>query len=344
MNIVRQKAYLTGLNGSYTTDTVKGMSSELSNINGFNGSMDNSYIGDYNYNDAYRGGMTGTVLLGQPNYNNPNNVLHNNIGEKVLAEQTFDNKIFIDTSLKDYSKHPEPFKFVVKFTGTEAEIDTISVQISDEKYCYPKYLKGDTDIIINGSKSFRNIQCVTINALILPIHVDYKTNDDGSYQIAGTCLAKAMIKYIVLKINELTNGRCYSNNKNIGPESFIMKMDYDMCVFNQLWIPVYDTICYPQSQLKTIDKLSVEICDDKGDRICPKLDGKPYDFFAEYRKLIDKMKELQKMNTSESKKKIEILKPKLKSLRDIVAYLPPELHLTFNTYEPQIDTKPQFRY
>ena len=34
--------------------------------------------------------------------------------------------------------------------------------------------------------------------------------------------------------------------------------------------------------MRTLDKLTVEICDDKGKRLCPTLDGKKHDFFEEY--------------------------------------------------------------
>jgi hypothetical protein len=100
-------------------------------------------------------------------------------------------------------------------------------------------------------------------------------------------------------------------------------------------------VSYPDSRLRVIDRLTVEICNDKGERLCPKLDGKPHDFFAEYRRLIDKVICLQYKGKH---KEIEILKPKLDSLKTITSCLSPELHVTLCTIDTQIQTMPQYRY
>jgi hypothetical protein len=339
MNISRQKAYLTGANGSYSTDPVKGIS-ELNETNGFNGSIDSNYVG--NYNKAYVGGMNGSVLLGQPNYLNNGDLMHNNVSERVLAEQVFDHRLYIDSSLRDYSRSVDPFKFTVKFNGTEAKTENVYVTINDETYSYPKYLDGDVDVVLD--RTFKNIKSVVINTLILPIHIDYKTKPDGSYATTGFKLAKSAFKYLILKINELTNNRCYSNNKAIGKEAFIMKMDDEICLFNHRWIPVSNNVCYPDSTLKFLDRLTVEICNDKGVRLCPTLDGKPHDFFGEYRKIINYIISLKTNGNEDSDKKINKVLPKLNSLKKITNCMSPELHISFNILEPQVSTLPQFRY
>lgn len=346
MNRSRQKAFLTGMNGTIATDKVRGVS-ELAETDGFNNVAPNNNSNGTNgmggnYQTGFMGGMNGTMFLGQPDYSNPNNTLHNNIGNRVLLEQTFDNKIFIDASFRDYSRHCEPFKFTVKFNGTNAKTESVYIIVDGVSYSYPKYIEGDTDVVID--RVFKNVRYVNVNALILPNHITFKTDPDGSYSHNGTSLAKTHYKYIILKINELRNGRYYSNNPALGRESFIMKMDTDICINNQIWIPIHKNVSYFDSQLKLVDRLTVEICDDKGIRLCGKLDGKCHDFFADYRKTIDKVLHLQKLNTPEAMEQIEELTPKLSSLKGITESLSPELHLTFNTIEPQIDTKPQYRY
>lgn len=326
MNRSRQAAFMTGLNGAGTS--FKGID-ELCDSNG-------------PYRDAFQGGMYGTVYMGNPDYMNPMNNLHNNIGDRVMLEQTFDNKIFIDTSFKDYSKHPEPFKFIVKFNGTDPTTKTISVNVNEESYCYSKYIEGESEIVFD--RIFKNVKYVNVNAMILPNCVDYKTTNDGSYIPCGKKLANSAYKYLILKIDELKNGRCFSNNQSLGKEFFIMKKDDDASHNNQIWIPIHKNVGYFDSQLKFVDRLTVEICDDKGKRLCTTLDGKNYDFFADYRKIIDVIKHLRHLNTNQADEQINALVPKLKSLKIITDYLAPELHLTFNTLEPQIDTKPQFRH
>ncbi len=363
MNRSRQFAYMTGLNGGQGIDKVKGID-ELGDSNGFNDGTTSSgknhpnvtYINglNNNYRDAFQGGMYGTMYMGNPDYVNPMNNLHNNIGDRVMLEQTFDNKIFIDTTFKDYSKHPEPFKFIVKFNSTDPTTKIVSINIDDCTYSYSKYIDGETEIVFD--RIFKNVKYVNVNAMILPNCIDYKTLNDGSYAPCGKKLANAAYKYLILKIDELKNGRCFSNNQSLGKEFFIMKKDDDASHNNQIWIPIYKNIGFFDSQLKFVDRLTVEICDDKGKRLCTTLDGKNYDFFADYRKIIDMINHLKHLNTNQTTnhttatiqcqrdEQINKLIPKLKSLKIITDYLAPELHLTFNTLEPQIDTKPQFRH
>jgi hypothetical protein len=343
MNRSRQVAYMTGTHGM---DNVKGID-EMGESNGFNNGNKNYQnapnVYGQNYNASLgQGGMFGTVFMGNPDYVNPMNNLHNNIGDRVMLEQTFDNKIFIDTSFKDYSKHPEPFKFIVKFNATDPTTKRISVTVDNDLYDYSKYMDGETEIVFD--RIFKNVKYVNVNAMILPNCIDYKTLENGSYVPCGKKLANATYKYLILKIDELKNGRCYSNNQSLGKEFFIMKKDDDASCNNQIWIPIYKNIGYFDSQLKFVDRLTVEICDDKGKRLCTTLDGNNYDFFADYRKTIDMIKHLKNVNTQQSNLQIESLVPKLKSLKLITDYLAPELHLTFNTLEPQIDTKPMFRH
>lgn len=339
MNRSRQKAFLTGANGSYSTDPVRG-SSELADTNGFNGSTDSGYVG--NYQAAYKGGMNGSVFLGLPDYTNPGDLLHNNVAERVLLEQVLDNKLFIDTSIRDFSKSSEPFRFVIKFNGTEAKTEDVYVNVDGDTFSYPRYLGGDTDVVMD--RVFKNIKIIAINTLILPNHIMYKSNDDGSYEKAGGKLAKTSYKYLILKVAELSNNRCFSNNKAFGKESFIMKMDDEVCHYNHRWVPISSSsIVYPDSRLMTLNRLTVEVCDDRGVRLCPSLDGKNHDFFAEYRRLIDRIESLQEENSKRSRHEIEELLPKLRSLRDITQHLAPELHMTLGIIEPQVNTLPQYR-
>jgi hypothetical protein len=341
MNWSQQRVYLKGMNDSKSTDNVRGISS-LNEITESDNKKQKQEQTMGNINTSFLGGMNGTILLSQPDYKNQQNILHNNITERVLNEQIFDNKIFIDSYYRDHLKHKDPFKFTIKFNGIEPKKQPVTITLEDEQFQYHKYSEGDTDIVID--RVFRNIKSVSVDALIMPYYLSYKTAEDGSYEPSGPKLAKSKYKYLVLKINELRNGRCYSNNPALGKESFIMVMDDDICIHNQLWVPIHKSVAYFDSQLKVVDRLNVEICDDKGEKIYPMLDGKRHDFYADYAKTIDVAINLQNNNTEGSKELLNKLMPKLKSLKNITESLSPELHLTFNTIEPQINTLPQYRY
>jgi hypothetical protein len=285
--------------------------------------------------------MNGNILLNEPNYNNPKNLLHNNIKEEVLNTQSFDNRIFIDSKYKDFSKYPNPYNFIVKFNGTEPVTKSTSITIDNCLFSYDNFIKGDTQIVIH--KNFKNVRHVIVNNLIMPTHLDYTLKDDNTYEKVGCQLGRKN-KYLILKIKELENNRRYSNMNNLGKNSFILKIDNDSGINNQFWIPIYSYVCYFDSRLESINRLTIEICDERGRPLCTTLDGEKFDFFEEYRNLIDLAVKLNKKGTPKSCKKLELLLPKLKSLEEIINCLAPEIHLTINTLETQIDTNPNYGY
>ena len=103
------------------------------------------------------------------------------------------------------------------------------------------------------------------------------------------------------------------------------------------WDSVSDAIIYPVSNLKTIDKLTIEICGERGEPLNMKLDNKYHDFYANYCTLIDKAKNTPN-DITETDEKL------LKTLKKITEHMSPELHITFSILEPQINTLPQFRH
>lgn len=325
MNRTRQKAYFTGANNNYSINDISSVN-KLTNMEG------------NNYKEIYD--ESKTVLLGEPNYTNPNNTLHNNLNDIIMKEQIFDNKILINSLFRDYSKHPEPFYFTVKLNGIDAVIENVEVNINGNIYSYPKYISGDTQVIL--PYAFKNIKHIQLNALIIPSYIEYITQEDGSYKKNDKQIASTN-KYVILKIKELSNYRNYTNNRNIGKESFTMTLDGTIGLNNEIWTPIYNSIGYFDSRLRNVDRLTIEICDHKGNKLYTKLDGKNHDFNAEYRKIINDIIEIRKYHEEkEANEMIQRLIPRLNSLMDIIDYINPELHLIFVTYEPQINTKPNF--
>lgn len=324
MNYIRQRSYMTGMNGNYTTDTVTG-TSILAPTQGSN------------YKSAYE---KKNVLRSNPDYTNTNNILHNNVNNRIMREQIFTNKIFINSMFRDYTVHTEPFSFTVKLNGRDAVKENVEIKIGNKTYSYPKYMSGDTYVVL--PHVFKNIKTVSVDALIIPSNIEYKTEEDGSYTITETQIAKRY-KYVILKIKELHNYRNYTNNKNIGQESFIMTLDRTSGLNNQLWIPISNNVSYFDSRLRNLDRLTVNICDDRGNLLCTKLDGVKHDFYAEYRKIINDVIEIRShYEIKEAENMIQCLIPRLDSLLDIIDCINPELHLSITTYEPQIDTIPNF--
>ncbi|AYV77530.1 MAG: hypothetical protein Dasosvirus5_9 [Dasosvirus sp.] len=343
MNWSKQPSYLTGMMGSIATDTVSG-TSELSDTNGFQNPRGTN-LNNHDYGRAHVGGMNGTTILGKPNYINPHNTLYNNIGEIVLREQIFDIVVFINTNKKNHRICPDPFVFQVKFDGIKPKTEMICADINispecSEEFAYCQYTKGDAQIVVPAK--LINIRSVIVKALILPMHIDYKTNEDGSYSKCGQGLAKKY-KYLILKIQGLETEYNYSNVDLLEKNTFIMKVDADMGVNNEFWIPLYNTVSFFESMLQNVNRIGVEIFDENGKLLCPTLDGKKHDFHAEYRKMIDGINALKKeCNPKDVKEKIKKFLPKMLSLREITNCINPDLHLLFVAYKPQINTNIKF--
>lgn len=334
MNRRRQAAFLTGNIGGNTTNIPN-----VTNNQPGQSSL-SSATQDYGrYPETYAGGINGSMYVGYPDYKNQNVLFHNNVADNVMDEQVFENRIFIDSSLRDYSKnnYKNPFEFEVKFNGTQPKTEMINVIVGDEIYSYVSYLSGDFSVVFD--RSFENLKATIINSLFLPHAIDYKTMPDGSYEHIGKGLDRKHFRYILLKVKELKNDRSFSNNPAFDAETFIMKLDDDTCFNHHRWIAMSKNVSYPNSSLKNIDKLTVSICDDRGKVLFPTLDGKKHDFFGEYRNLIDQIIVLQKKGKVNE---IELLKPKLNSLKHITSCLSPELHITLCILESQISTLPNF--
>ena len=332
-------------------------------VNGISEIPSNSIAG--NYNGVYNGGMYGYNMIGTPNYDNPNNTFVNNIDKSVMKQQYFDNKIFIDTTYRNTNIDSEPFSFVVKFNGVDPSYKEISVTIDNEIFSYKSYINGDSIVIL---RNFSNVRSATINALIMPINIKYTqyisdeneyyfdvlTDDDLSpyysfRAVEGEELDKSLYKYLIMNINELSNGRSYSNNNAINSESFIMKKDNSVSNRN-IWIPVHGYVEYFDSRLKNIDRLTVKICDDTGELLRTYVDNKIFNFFNEYKKTITLAKEIisdseleENQQYDEHEARINLLKARLQSMKTIVDGIGPELHLTINTIEVQINTLPNYR-
>lgn len=354
MNRATRKEYLTGRNGYYETDPVKGITPAQQVGNQEMRGMpvmsdmkmhDHAHFG--RTDESFRGGMTGEQLAVMPDYQNPGNNIHNNIGQNVLFEQNMDNKVFIDAEYRDTSytdSKNQPFKFTVRFKSSEQmpSSNTVVLEYNDELYEYQVYEKGGREIVF--PYVYHNVNFAIIDNLIMPNHIEYVTRDDGSIKkIPGRSLVRTE-RYIVLKIEQLNNCKKVSNNPFIDDRCFIMKNDDNSGVNNEFYIPIHDQLNAFQSQLPTIDRLDIEICNHKGRPLFPTLDGKIVNFHKLYIDTIEEMRtELDKPKPEQDQDKIDRLELRLISLRHIVDTIDPELHITINNVNPQINTQRKYR-
>jgi hypothetical protein len=259
MNRSKQRAYMSGGTPQYTGDEISPVSESIDDKR-----QNLPFDGDHtNRSLAFAGGMSGTIAMQHPNYANPQNLFHNNVKEKVLHEQLFENRLFIDSEIRDYVRYRNPFAFAVKFNSIAPKYNTVSVNINGEDYSYQKCIQGDGSIIFD--KVLRNVKSVYINTLYMPHIAEFKTKEDGTYEKTDRRLGKAYYRYIVLKIKQLKNNHSYSNNPALGDGAFIMKIDDETCIRHHRWIPVSPYVTFSDSNPINIDKLSIEIYTDRGE-------------------------------------------------------------------------------
>lgn len=354
MNRATRREYLTGRPGSYETDPVKGITpsqqvgkTEMRGMPAMSGLQMHDFANFGRTDESFRGGMTGEQLVGVPNYVNPGLNIHNNIGPFVLYEQNMNNKIFIDAEYRDTSytdSKNQPFKFTVRFKNSEQtpEPDIVTLEYNGEVYDYPVYEKGGREIVFPFV--YHNVNCVIIDNLIMPTYIEYFTREDGSIKgISGRNLDRTE-RYLILKIEQLTNFKKLSNNPNIGNNSFIMKKDCDSGCNHAFYIPIHDKFVTYQSQLPSIDRLDIEIRDHKGKPLFPTLDGNIINFHEYYIASIEELREeLDKPRRDQDQEKIDKLELRLISLRHITDTIDPELHITINNVNPQINTQHNHR-
>jgi len=342
MNEATRREYLTGRNGFYETDNVNPISSTF----GSNA--------EYGRPDLFKGGMTGEQLVGQPSYSNPSNNIHNNIGSDVMLIQNMDCKVFIDSEYRNKTykdSRNRPFKFTVRFKNSEQTPvpNTVTLEYNGEVYSYPDYdtqnkntSSTNSGIDIVFPYEFHNVNYVKVNTLIMPRYIEYETTKDGAIKnVVGRKLAKTQ-RYLVLKIEQLNTIKKISNNPKIDGRCFIMKLDRESGFNNEFYIPIGDKISAFCSSLQNIDRLDIQILNKKGDELSPTLDGKPHNFHIDYKESIEKLRrELAK--PKKDQQVIDALELRLISLRHITSCIDPELHITINNINQQINTTPKFR-
>jgi hypothetical protein len=323
MNITNNRAYLTGRNGSGlgVTPGVTPMS-----------------FPDYGRHSD----KLPDTLLGREDYATPT-ILHNNMGSSSLLTQTIDNCLFIDSQFRNTGRvdsSNDTFNFKIQFGQDYSNTNEYGITYNGNKYKYTRYSGKAMYKYVSMPYKYDNIEYITIDTLILPLYTDYITNEDGSITECCERLSRRE-RFIVLKINELRSERKVSNNPNIGDDAFIMKLEDDSCCSNELYVPIHSKVTFFKSTLKTLDTLTIEVCDDNGVPLQTTLDGEYVNFNKMYH---DCIKEMEKLIKSEctNEEKLCYLENKLKSLKCIADRINPQLHMTVYTLNTQLNTLPNF--
>jgi len=173
-------------------------------------------------------------LIDRPEYINQGNLLHNNIGKKILDDETYNYHIHISSADRDIIQNPSPFKFKVTFDDNLSKC--------------------------NINKKFRNIKYIALDGVVIPrtIAVDTRFAINNNNNSEPT-QAEIYYNYNNPTINDNISGTGDSDLTNIIPSIYPAGSDY-VPISGQDYVPSVSSsppieppiIATPANPLKTM--------------------------------------------------------------------------------------------
>ena len=218
----------------------------------------------HNFNNAFASQGT---LIPKQQYNNPNNLEHNNVDDNIFIENLMDYTLHIDSADRDASSFPCPYRFIVSLGGAGTSRErTFDPKIGAFK---TTHYTGVPDPRIE--RNFINVKNVLLDRVFLPKFIVYKRSISGGVTTyTGSIPFSVYYRYLAIRVKELDNNRLFSTNNNIRDDSFVIYKDKDLGgLAGEIWIASPCRRQYLKSILKNLDKISLEIVDRLGNQIVP---------------------------------------------------------------------------
>lgn len=223
-----------------------------------------------NFDLAYK---TNNHIIEPIDYDNKNDILHNNIARNVLDEHVVEYRINIDSLDRDINIYPNPFNFKVKFNPPSGGITRSESIKNGVLESVNQYINGPPRPHIN--KEFKNVKYIKLDNIILPQYSNLILEDDIVDFDPDSFLVDD--RFIALVIEELNCNRifCTSDgsmriNPNTGfmntpprpfahifPERLLGKNYYT-------GTPYYGSKIYLNSLLGNINSLTIKLYDSCG--------------------------------------------------------------------------------
>ena len=202
-----------------------------------------------------------TPLIDRPDFQNKNNVLHNNISSNLLAEHVMEYKIHISSADRNTQSYPSPFKMKVSFGSNLAKMAPLI------------------------DKGFSNVKYVSIDSIILPRTIALDISDVTSdppiiYPTGSTYPSSTPLnpsnklhvlennKYIIVKINELCTDKNKGTSVLFDRDTFTFIMDTDLGFDSVLWKPLHNNrVIFQNSLLANLNTLTFTVFDQFGNEL-----------------------------------------------------------------------------
>jgi hypothetical protein len=202
-------------------------------------------------------------LINRQDFSNKRETLHNNLNENLLLKDVIEYKIHIDTIDRNVDIYQSPFKIKVPF-GTAA--------IQNHAFIRRK---------------FKNVKFLTLDSVMLPrtLAIDTTQSEDGiiypaESQITLNLNSPAPIgdnqtlltnhKYLMVKIQEITNDRILGTSTIFDRDTFVIIPDNQKGngPDNVMWKPLQTSmIMYKDSALGNLYNLTLTILDEYGNEL-----------------------------------------------------------------------------
>jgi len=192
-----------------------------------------------NFNQAYR---QNTPMIDPINYQNQNNLIHNNVAEHVLDEHVVEYRLNIDSADRDPGAYKDPFSYTVTFNPSSTT-------------------PGPT---IN--REFRNVKYVKLESIVLPRYT-YIEEVDEAYEInTDTSSHLYDDRFVVLNIEQLEGieSRVYGTNKDLTNSFAQIVPDKLISSTYYTGLPYLGTRYFKDNKLENMTKLKIQFKDSYG--------------------------------------------------------------------------------
>ena len=199
-------------------------------------------------------------LIEQIDYKNNGQLLHNNIGEKILNDYIVEYKIHVSSADRDTAQFPSPFNMKVVF-GNELRSPFIYRKFKNIKYInidsvvLPRTISIDTTFINLGTGVYD----------IYPTGTSYTTNGNTSHVASNNMTILANRRYLILKIIEMGTEQNIGTSIWYDKDTIVLTSDYTSGFDNVVWKPLHNSrVVFPSSNLQQISDLTLALYDENG--------------------------------------------------------------------------------
>jgi len=199
-------------------------------------------------------------VIGRPDYTNHEQLMHNNVAEKILNDYITEYKIHVSSADRDTGQFPSPFNMRVVF-GNEQTNPAIPIKFKTIKYVNIDSLVLPRTISIDTS--FINILTSVYD--IYPTGTSYTTNSHTAHAANNNMTILANRRYLILKILELNTDQNLGSSIWYTRDTMLLTPDYSTGFDNVVWKPLHNSrIVNPSSSLKPISTLTLALYDENG--------------------------------------------------------------------------------